>query len=62
MMLEFPAVFMMIVIAAVIFVVVTTASQHRRNTWLRGMFRTCRSCGASHPPTARFCRRCGRQL
>lgn len=24
--------------------------------------RTCRDCGALHPPFAKFCRRCGRKL
>jgi predicted amidophosphoribosyltransferase len=24
--------------------------------------RVCRNCGASHPPFAQFCRRCGRKL
>jgi ribosomal protein L40E len=60
-MIEFPRVFLMIVIAVVIFVLVTAASQHRRNAW-RNAQRTCRGCGAPHPPAARFCRRCGKQL
>jgi ribosomal protein L40E len=60
-MIELPPLFVLVVIAAVIFVLVTTASQHRRNAW-RNAQRLCRTCGANHPPFARFCRRCGKEL
>ena len=58
---EVPAIFVFIVIFAVVFVLVATAQQHRRHSW-RTQPRLCRACGTSHPPHARFCRRCGREL
>jgi ribosomal protein L40E len=61
MLMELPPLFIMIVIFAVVFVLVTTAQQHRRHSW-RTQQRLCRACGTSHPPFARFCRRCGREL
>jgi predicted amidophosphoribosyltransferase len=39
----------------------TTAWQHRRHA-SQTEPRLCPSCGTSHPPFARFCRQCGRQL
>ena len=52
-------VFILIVIAIVL--LIATAAQHRRHSSATEL-RLCSSCGASHPPFAEFCRRCGRKL
>ncbi len=50
-----------VVIVVVVLMLVMTASQNRRHTF-RTDLRLCRGCGASHPPFAQFCSRCGRKL
>lgn len=49
-----------IIVAVVVIVLIATASTRRQ----RGLMqqRLCGSCGASHPPFAQFCRRCGQRL
>jgi ribosomal protein L40E len=49
-----------IIVAVVVIVLVATASTRRRGGFLPQ--RMCRSCGASHPSFAQFCRRCGQRL
>ena len=48
-----------IIVAVVVILLVATASTRRRGFLQQRM---CRSCGASHPPFAQFCRRCGQRL
>ena len=48
-----------IIVAVVVIVLIATASTRRRGLMHQ---RLCGSCGASHPPFAQFCRRCGQRL
>jgi len=48
-----------IIVAVVVIVLIATASTRRRGLMQQ---RLCGSCGASHPPFAQFCRRCGQRL
>ena len=50
-----------ITVAIVLLLLLLTAAQNRRRAEQTDP-RQCRSCGTSHPPFARFCRRCGRAI
>jgi ribosomal protein L40E len=50
-----------ITVAIVLLLLIITAAQHRRHAGATDQ-RLCGACGTSHPPFARFCRRCGRAL
>ena len=50
-----------VIVVIVLVLLVITATQHRRHAGETDQ-RLCRSCGTSHPPFARFCRRCGRAM
>ena len=56
-----PTFLVFFVTAVVIVLLIMTASQHRRHSSATDP-RTCRGCGASHPPFAEYCRRCGKKL
>jgi ribosomal protein L40E len=60
-MFESPNFLVTLVIIFVVIAIVRTARMHRRHSWMTQP-RLCRGCGTSHPPYARFCRRCGREL
>jgi hypothetical protein len=49
---------LLIILAVLVVLLVVTALQHRRHAAATAN-RLCRACGESHPPHARFCRRCG---
>jgi hypothetical protein len=61
MVVEIPVLFLIAIAVAVFLIMGAIRSQYRRDAWRRGQ-RTCRSCGTNQPATARFCRRCGKQL
>jgi uncharacterized OB-fold protein len=48
----------MVMVAIIVFVSVVFSKSHMGE----GVGRVCKNCGASHPPFARFCRRCGQRL
>jgi len=50
----------LLVVVVVIVALVLIFSTGRRAAPFVG--RTCRECGAGHPPFAKFCRRCGKRL
>jgi hypothetical protein len=50
----------LILLAVLVVALVLVFSTGRRAAPFAG--RTCRDCGAGHPPFARFCRRCGKRL
>lgn len=47
-----------VVFSVVVVLLVLTALRHRRHAAATDT-RLCRACGESHPPHARFCRKCG---
>jgi predicted amidophosphoribosyltransferase len=53
-----PAFVFIIVLVVVFLVAVLSGRGHAR----LGPQRLCKTCGASHPGYARFCRRCGQKL
>lgn len=52
--------FVIIVIVVLIVVVLNVASNRRSSARANQVL--CASCGAPHPPFARYCRRCGQKL
>jgi ribosomal protein L40E len=51
----------LIIAATVLLIVVVGMRSNRRNAaWMD--HRSCRACGAGHPPFAQYCRRCGQRL
>jgi hypothetical protein len=52
--------FLIILVVVIVALVLIFSTGRRGGTALIG--RTCRDCGAGHPPFARFCRRCGKRL
>ena len=57
--MEFEA-FVVVVTLVVAAFIVSVAAGRRRFRGIAGTM--CRSCGATHPPFAQFCRRCGQRL
>jgi len=57
----FPMFLIVVFVALVVILLIVTAQQHRRHSSATEL-RLCASCGASHPPFAEFCRRCGKKL
>jgi ABC-type nitrate/sulfonate/bicarbonate transport system permease component len=57
--MEFEA--FVVIVAAVLILVILTAASGRRGV-SRAQGRVCRTCGASHPMFAQYCRRCGQKL
>ena len=57
--MEFEA-FLVVVTLVVAAFVVSVAVGKRNAARSRGMM--CWTCGATHPPFAQFCRRCGKRL
>jgi predicted amidophosphoribosyltransferase len=58
---DLPPVFL-IFVGGVMVVVIMMLLGVRRPMAGGRMPRLCRACGAEHPPFARYCRRCGREL
>ena len=52
--------FLVILVVVIVALVLIFSSGRRGGSSFIG--RTCRDCGAAHPPFARFCRRCGKRL
>ena len=50
-----------LIVLIVLVLLLITASQHRRHAAETDP-RLCGGCGTSHPPFARFCRKCGRPI
>jgi len=48
---------LLLLIGLVVMVLIVSPSKKRGDDK-----RVCGSCGAAHPPFARFCRRCGKEL
>jgi len=61
MVVELPLLLVFAIVVAIFLIVTSIRAQQRRMNWRTGQ-RMCRACGVSQPATARFCRRCGRQL
>ena len=57
--MEFEA-FVIVVTLVVAAFIVSVAAGKRNLGRMQG--RMCRSCGATHPPFAQFCRRCGQRI
>jgi len=57
----FPVFLIVMFVFLVVILLIVTAQQHRRHSSATEL-RLCSSCGASHPPFAEFCRRCGKKL
>ena len=56
---ELDPVFVFVVVLVVVVLVAVLSGRGRGRGWAQ---RICKSCGASHPVYARFCRRCGQRL
>jgi ribosomal protein L40E len=61
MILGVPSIIVFGMVFVLLIMLIKTASQHRRHSSMTDP-RICRSCGASHPPFAQFCRKCGSKL
>ena len=48
---------LLLLVALVVMVLIVSPSKKRGD-----VKRICGGCGAAHPPFARFCRRCGKEL
>ena len=51
--------FLLILVVVIVALVLIFGGGRRASSFIG---RTCRDCGAAHPPFARFCRRCGKRL